>query len=61
MVIRMISLLWNKTKEISEVNECIFTDLKITKLLENIFDTYTEVDDLLEVMKYIPDSSPSIV
>ena len=52
----MISLLWNKTKEISEVNECIFTDLKITKLLENIFDTYTEVDDLLEVMKYIPDS-----
>ena len=34
MVIRMISLLWNKTKEISEENECIFTDLKITKLLE---------------------------
>ena len=40
-------------QSLSDMQKLFITE---AKLLENIFDTYTEVDDLLEVMKYIPDS-----
>lgn len=52
----MISLIWNKTNFKSELNETVFVDLKIKKLLESFFDSYTDVDEILEIMTCIPDS-----
>ena len=56
----MKSLLWKEidnelVKPVSVLEETVFTDLKITKLLENVFDNYSDVDEIVQTMKKIPD------
>ena len=58
----MISLLWKninseyEVKPVSVLEDSVFTDLKITKLLESVFDNYSDVDEVLQTMKKIPDT-----
>ena len=52
----MISLLYvNEKKVESKLEDSLFTDLKIGKLLEHIFDNYSEADEVIEILKEIPD------
>ena len=56
----MYSLLWkNKVDEeikpVSVLEDTLFTDLKITKLLESVFDNYSDVDEIISIMKKVPD------
>lgn len=52
----MYSLLWkNDNREVSKLEDTLFTDLKIIKLLENNFDNYSDVDEIVSIMKLIPD------
>ena len=56
----MKSLLWKEidnelVKPVSILEDAVFTDLKITKLLENVFDNYSDVDEIIQTMKKIPD------
>lgn len=52
----MYSLLWkNENREVSKLEDTLFTDLKIIKLLENNFDNYSDVDEIVSIMKLIPD------
>ena len=53
-----MSLLWKdieETKPVSILEDALFTDLKITKLLENVFDNYSDVDEIISTMKKVPD------
>ena len=57
----MISLLWAQTegennKPVSILEDALFNDLKITKLLENVFDNYSDVDEVIQTMKKVPDT-----
>lgn len=48
------SLLWCNDKEVSKLEDTLFNDLKITKLLENCFDNYSDVDEIQAIMKLVP-------
>lgn len=48
------SLLWKNDEAVSKLDEAVFSDLKITKLLECCFDNYSDVDEMQEIMKLIP-------
>ena len=48
------SLLWYNDKEVSKLEDTLFNDLKITKLLENCFDNYSDVDEIQAIMKLVP-------
>ena len=51
----MISLLWkNENDVMSEVNDTVFTDLKIRKLFDHIYDAYSDADEVIDVMSKIP-------
>lgn len=51
----MISLLYKNEKEVASVLEpTLFTDLKIGKLLEYIFDNYSEADEVIDILKEVP-------
>lgn len=57
----MISLLWKNIddeytiKPVSVLEDTLFTDLKIIKLLESVFDNYSDVDEIVSTMKKVPD------
>ena len=56
----MISVLWKQQngeniKPVSILEDSLFTDLKITKLLESVFDNYSDVDEIIGTMKKVPD------
>ena len=62
----MKSLLWIKTEEenikpVSILEDSLFTDLKITKLLESVFDNYSDVDEIVSTMKKVPDKESLIL
>ena len=50
----MVSILWNNLQEESVLLDTVFTDLKISKLLENIFDSYQDIDEMIDVISKIP-------
>ena len=57
----MISLLYiNEKKVASELEPTVFTDLKIGKLLEYLFDNYSEADEVIEILKDIPEKDSLI-
>ena len=57
----MMSLLWKNiddeyvVKPESVLEDTLFTDLKIIKLLESVFDNYSDVDEIVSIMKKVPD------
>ena len=57
----MKSLLWKYiddeyvVKPESVLEDTLFTDLKIIKLLESVFDNYSDVDEIVTTMKKVPD------
>ena len=51
----MRSILYRNEKEIvSTLEESLFTDLKIGKLLEFVFDNYSEVTEIIETLAEVP-------
>ena len=51
----MKSLLYKNEKHVESIlEEALFTDLKISKLLEFFFDNYSEVTEIIETMKEVP-------
>ena len=50
----MVSILCNNLQEESVLLDTVFTDLKISKLLENIFDSYQDIDEMIDVISKIP-------
>ena len=52
----MISLLYLGDKLVASTLEpTLFTDLKIGKLLEYLFDNYSEADEVIDILKEIPE------
>lgn len=57
----MMSLLWKNidseytVKPESILEDTLFNDLKIIKLLESVFDNYSDVDEIITTMKKVPD------
>lgn len=52
----MISLLYLGDKKVASTLEpTLFTDLKIGKLLEYLFDNYSEADEVIDILKEIPE------
>ena len=51
----MRSLLYKEEKNVvSELEESLFTDLKIGKFLEFVFDNYSEATEVMETLKDVP-------
>ena len=56
----IFSLLWDNEKEVSILDATLFNDLKITKLLESCFDNYSDVDEMIDIMKLVPNKKSII-